>query len=77
MMLYIANLFQISTGELSTVGVFSSTAKAKGAGELTIIDFLGDKPIVLLDWDYGDDGTSYYYDGFTLHIMPAVLDKPI
>ena len=76
MTLQVATLYQISQMETTLVGVFSTPAKAIGAGEDAIREFTGKEPF-LLDWDYEHPEHRYYFDGFTLAITEVTLDQTI
>ena len=76
MTLQVATLYQISEMETTLVGVFSTPAKAIGAGEDAIREFTGKEP-VMLDWDHEHPEHRYYFDGFTLAITEATLDQTI
>ena len=76
MTLQVATLYQISQGETTLVGVFSTPAKAIGAGQDAIRDFTSKEPL-LLDWDHEHPEHRYYYDGFTLAVTEVTLDQAI
>lgn len=76
MKLYVASLYQIREMDHSLVGVYSKPASAIAAGENAIREFTEKEPL-LLDWDHEHPEHRYYYDGFTLTITEAELDKEI
>lgn len=76
MKLYVASLYQIATGEITLVGVYSNSALAIRAGSDAIADFSQNVPL-LLDWDYEAPEETRYYEGFTLYITEAALDQAI
>lgn len=75
MELYLSELYQIGVGTI-TVGVFSTPAKAIAAGEAAMANLAGTIPH-MLDWDHDGAVHNYFFDGFTLAITAATLDKVI
>lgn len=75
MKMYIANLFPLG-GEATLLGVFSTEAKAIGAGKDMIRELTDYEPVEL-DWARAERELVYYYFGYTLTITECELDKPV
>lgn len=75
MKLYVASLHHIGV-DTTLVGVYSDAAKAINAGEHAIYEMIDREPM-MLDWDYEQPESRYYFDGFTLMVTEATLDQTI
>lgn len=75
MELYLSELYQIGVGA-TTVGVFSTPAKAIAAGEDAMKNLVDAVP-PMLDWDHNGAVHNYFFDGFTLAITAVTLDQAV
>ena len=75
MKLFISEMYDGNTMKNTKLGVFSKLSLAERAAAM-FFDMIGLTGIELLDWDYDDNATIYYYSHkYSLTITEMELDK--